>query len=38
MRAFRSQLRTELVLGARQGEQLLVNLGIPLLIALGELA
>lgn len=32
MRAFRSQLRTELVLGARQGEQLLVNLGIPLLI------
>lgn len=32
MKAFRSQLRTELALSSRQGEQLLVSLGIPLLI------
>ena len=32
MRAFLSQLRTELALSSRQGEQLLVSLGIPLLI------
>ena len=32
MRAFRSQLRVELALSSRQGEQLLVSLGIPLLI------
>lgn len=32
MRAFLSQLRTELALSLRQGEQLLVSLGIPLLI------
>ena len=32
MRAFLSQLRTELSLSLRQGEQLLVSLGIPLLI------
>ena len=32
MRAFPSQLRTELTLSSRQGEQLLVSLGIPLLI------
>ena len=32
MRAFRSQLRTELALTSRQGEQLLVSLGIPLLV------
>ena len=32
MRAYRSQLRTELALSSRQGEQLLVSLGIPLLI------
>jgi ABC-2 type transport system permease protein len=32
MRAFLSQLRTELVLSSRQGEQLLVSLGIPLMI------
>jgi ABC-2 type transport system permease protein len=30
--AFRSQLRTELALSSRQGEQLLVSLGIPLLV------
>jgi len=32
MRAVRSQVRTELALSSRQGEQLLVSLGIPLLI------
>ncbi len=32
MRAYFSQLRTELALSSRQGEQLLVSLGIPLLI------
>jgi ABC-2 type transport system permease protein len=32
VRAFLSQLRTELALTSRQGEQLLVSLGIPLLI------
>lgn len=32
MRAFLSQLRIELALSSRQGEQLLVSLGIPLLI------
>ena len=32
MSAFASQLRTELTLASRQGEQLLVSLGIPLLI------
>jgi ABC-2 type transport system permease protein len=32
VRAYRSQLRTELALSSRQGEQLLVSLGIPLLI------
>lgn len=32
MRPFRSQLRTELALTSRQGEQLLVSLGIPLMI------
>lgn len=32
MRAYLSQLRTELALSSRQGEQLLVSLGIPLLI------
>ena len=32
MKAIRSQIRTELALSARQGEQLLVSLGIPLLI------
>ena len=32
MRAFLSQLRVELALSSRQGEQLLVSLGIPLLI------
>lgn len=32
MRAYLSQVRTELTLSARQGEQLLVSLGIPLLI------
>lgn len=32
MNALLSQLRTELTLSARQGEQLLVSLGIPLLI------
>lgn len=32
MRAFLSQLRTELALSSRQGEQLLVSLGIPLLV------
>jgi ABC-2 type transport system permease protein len=32
MRAFLSQLRTELALSSRQGEQLLVSIGIPLLI------
>jgi ABC-2 type transport system permease protein len=32
MNAFRSQVRTELALSSRQGEQLLVSLGIPLLI------
>lgn len=32
MSAFRGQLRTELRLGSRQGEQLLVSLGIPLLV------
>lgn len=32
MRAFLSQLRIELALASRQGEQLLVSLGIPLLI------
>lgn len=32
MRPYLSQLRTELVLSSRQGEQLLVSLGIPLLI------
>lgn len=32
MRALWSQLRTELTLSSRQGEQLLVSLGIPLLI------
>jgi ABC-2 type transport system permease protein len=32
MRPYLAQLRTELVLGSRQGEQLLVSLGIPLLI------
>lgn len=32
MNAFAGQLRTELRLGSRQGEQLLVSLGIPLLV------
>ena len=32
MRAFLAQLRVELALSSRQGEQLLVSLGIPLLI------
>ncbi|MBU6216126.1 MAG: ABC transporter permease, partial [Acidobacteria bacterium] len=32
MSAFSSQLRTELALASRQGEQLLVSLGIPLLV------
>lgn len=32
MRAYWSQLRTELALTSRQGEQLLVSLGIPLLV------
>ena len=32
MRAFATQLRTELTLSTRQGEQLLVSIGIPLLI------
>ena len=32
MGAFAGQLRTELRLGSRQGEQLLVSLGIPLLV------
>ena len=32
MRAFTAQLRTELTLSTRQGEQLLVSIGIPLLI------
>lgn len=32
MKAYLSQLRTELTLSSRQGEQLLVSLGIPLLI------
>lgn len=32
MRAYLSQLRTELTLASRQGEQLLVSLGIPLLV------
>lgn len=32
MRAYLSQLRTELALSSRQGEQLLVSLGIPLLV------
>lgn len=32
MRPFLSQLRTELALASRQGEQLLVSIGIPLLI------
>ena len=32
MKAFLSQLRTEFALSSRQGEQLLVSLGIPLLI------
>lgn len=32
MGAFTGQLRTELRLGSRQGEQLLVSLGIPLLV------
>ncbi len=32
MRALWSQYRTELALGSRQGEQLLVSLGIPLLV------
>ncbi len=32
MKAFLAQLRTELALSSRQGEQLLVSLGIPLLI------
>lgn len=32
MRALRAQLRTELLLASRQGEQLLVSLGIPLLV------
>jgi ABC-2 type transport system permease protein len=32
VRAYASQLRTELALSSRQGEQLLVSLGIPLLI------
>lgn len=32
MKAYLSQLRTELTLASRQGEQLLVSLGIPLLI------
>lgn len=32
MRAWWSQVRTELVLSSRQGEQLLVSLGIPLMI------
>lgn len=32
MNAFVSQLRTELALSSRQGEQLLVSIGIPLLI------
>jgi ABC-2 type transport system permease protein len=32
MHAFAGQLRTELRLGSRQGEQLLVSIGIPLLV------
>ncbi len=32
MSAYRSQVRTELALSSRQGEQLLVSLGIPLLV------
>lgn len=32
MNAYASQLRTELTLSSRQGEQLLVNIGIPLLV------
>jgi ABC-2 type transport system permease protein len=32
VRAYLSQLRTELTLSSRQGEQLLVSLGIPLLV------
>ena len=32
MSAFASQLRTEVALASRQGEQLLVSLGIPLLV------
>lgn len=32
MKAFASQLRTELAMASRQGEQLLVSLGIPLLV------
>ncbi len=32
MRALRAQLRAELLLASRQGEQLLVSLGIPLLV------
>lgn len=32
MKAYASQVRTELTLSSRQGEQLLVSLGIPLLI------
>lgn len=32
MSAFLSQLRTELTLSARQGEQILVSIGIPLLV------
>src|SRR5690606_20024688 len=32
VRAYWSQLRTELALTSRQGEQLLVSLGIPLLV------
>ena len=32
MKAYLSQLRTELALSSRQGEQLLVSLGIPLLV------
>jgi len=34
VRAYLSQLRTELALSSRQGEQLLVSLGIPLLVLL----
>ncbi|MCB1269838.1 MAG: hypothetical protein KDB31_00320, partial [Microthrixaceae bacterium] len=32
MRAYLGQLRLELALASRQGEQLLVSLGIPLLV------